>query len=245
MPYRSGKRVYPRVCGGTRDLRAPLPPCRGLSPRVRGNRRREQPGQVGDRSIPACAGEPNRSRFYQEDDRVYPRVCGGTPCCWIVRLSTTGLSPRVRGNHRHIPTRQRCPGSIPACAGEPLTGGGDIGGGRVYPRVCGGTVVCPAASGATGGLSPRVRGNPSTDAPWDQILRSIPACAGEPPDAPTSERAIIVYPRVCGGTPLAQRPAVRRAGLSPRVRGNLGNNFATTEAERSIPACAGEPLMEG
>ena len=54
----SWRRVYPRVCGGTR----PLPPptcCRlGLSPRVRGNRLGLGRRQAQRGSIPACAGEP-------------------------------------------------------------------------------------------------------------------------------------------------------------------------------------------
>ena len=52
-------RVYPRVCGGTcRPI-----PCprlrRGLSPRVRGNQGGMFHADDGNRSIPACAGEPH------------------------------------------------------------------------------------------------------------------------------------------------------------------------------------------
>ena len=70
--------VYPRVCGGTSSPLSRHWICQGLSPRVRGNRR----------------------RYAQEGHsvQVYPRVCGGT----IVRTMDVdrmdGLSPRVRGN---------------------------------------------------------------------------------------------------------------------------------------------------
>ena len=53
--------------------------------------------------------------------RVYPRVCGGTgqPVGQIGLVE--GLSPRVRGN-RHDKVCDHCgAGSIPACAGEPVT----------------------------------------------------------------------------------------------------------------------------
>ena len=51
---------------------------------------------------------------------------------------------------------------------------------RVYPRVCGGTTIDNANTMAIFGLSPRVRGNPPRISSGAAILRSIPACAGEP-----------------------------------------------------------------
>ena len=50
-----------------------------------------------------------------------------------------------------------------------------------------------------------------------------------------------VYPRVCGGTMTGQGAAIAYQGLSPRVRGNLSPTPSGREADRSIPACAGEP----
>ena len=81
-----------------------------------------------------------------------------------------GLSPRVRGNL--------------------LGSGEDPAGGRVYPRVCGGTTVARVSTSNVTGLSPRVRGNllRSSHTPMD--VGSIPACAGEPlGDSPSRSRA--------------------------------------------------------
>ena len=50
--------VYPRVCGGTFYLARISRYARGLSPRVRGNRKCQIPARPLPRSIPACAGEP-------------------------------------------------------------------------------------------------------------------------------------------------------------------------------------------
>ena len=50
--------VYPRVCGGTPQIRAIATGRQGLSPRVRGNHTEVQVCQDCARSIPACAGEP-------------------------------------------------------------------------------------------------------------------------------------------------------------------------------------------
>ena len=70
---------------------------------------------------------------------VYPRVCGGTTCTRKAKKGTKGLSPRVRGNHGRRLAPLDLPGSIPACAGEPLIGRQPAYCGGVYPRVCGGT----------------------------------------------------------------------------------------------------------
>ena len=98
-------RVYPRVCGGTRYYHRRNLNCQGLSPRVRGNP--DMPDRVtpGLRSIPACAGEPHKRAPDSSAFRVYPRVCGGTANGRAFAADRLGLSPRVRGNHWHSPTR--------------------------------------------------------------------------------------------------------------------------------------------
>ena len=57
--------------------------------------------------------------------------------------------------------------------------------------------------------------------------------------------AITVYPRVCGGTGDDDGNAAVVAGLSPRVRGNLGIAAVAVVFLGSIPACAGEPGAPG
>ena len=56
--------------------------------------------------------------------------------------------------------------------------------------------------------------------PYSHSIRSIPACAGEPPRCPGCRKSLRVYPRVCGGTIKPDSDAERVWGLSPRVRGN-------------------------
>ena len=138
MPRSARMRVYPRVCGGTRQVRQ-RPEAVRVYPRVCGGTAigDDPPGMIGG-SIPACAGEPLDGAT---SDRlgVYPRVCGGT--AWTVprRQPLEGLSPRVRGNPWRLRREAGCHGSIPACAGEPLEESTQANQG--------------------GGLSPRVRGN--------------------------------------------------------------------------------------
>ena len=131
--------VYPRVCGGTFSVTQYRGRSAGLSPRVRGNRgcaRHEEPYV---RSIPACAGEPSRRTAGRRTSGVYPRVCGGTRITRRLCASKTGLSPRVRGNHRAYADRGYGARSIPACAGEPAGDRRRHHQVAVYPRVCGGT----------------------------------------------------------------------------------------------------------
>ena len=132
--------VYPRVCGGTTPATATPRLPRGLSPRVRGNRKDAKDAIDAVRSIPACAGEPRAAAWDRVRlGKVYPRVCGGTSQAKMATGSNAGLSPRVRGNHRRYALGRYGCGSIPACAGEPRPFARPADSGTVYPRVCGGT----------------------------------------------------------------------------------------------------------
>ena len=91
------------------------------------------------------------------------------------------------------------------------------------------------------GLSPRVRGNPLQHCAPADPAGSIPACAGQPTPKSSSRPLAMVYPRVCGATDFTDRFAHRRAGLSPRVRGNPNCGTSEDAVARSIPACAGQP----
>ena len=208
------------MCGGTWAHSSGKAANPGLSPRVRGNRKaiRQADWDIG--SIPACAGEPRRQHAPAHQRRVYPRVCGGTSPGRGNTCSQRGLSPRVRGNLPFPQVGDAVVGSIPACAGEPRCRAVRPGRGRVYPRVCGGTHQIVTVDQSGGGLSPRVRGNPSLLGDISGRPRSIPACAGEPPWGWSAGWCCWVYPRVCGGTQTTTPNCLKPGGLSPRVRGN-------------------------
>ena len=171
----------------------------------------------------------------------------------------------MRGNHvvSHLLTPNR--GSIPAYAGEPDSGPYPHSRRKVYPRVCGGTPAWALGTQILGGLSPRMRGNPSRGRRARGLDGSIPAYAGEPGGSSAGGGGAAVYPRVCGGTRRQFRRRWRGSGLSPRMRGNphtppvfegvyglsprmRGNppGDAGWRARRgSIPAYAGEPRSRG
>ena len=154
-----------------------------------------------------------------------------------------GLSPRVRGNLPPAFRRLCRPGSIPACAGEPLSAMTSVLPDRVYPRVCGGTAQSGPPAAQCAGLSPRVRGNLDLAGRRIRERGSIPACAGEPKARFVSDSQRWVYPRVCGGTVGRCHSHNTPPGLSPRVRGNHPGGNCGDAQPGSIPACAGEPQL--
>ena len=156
-----------------------------------------------------------------------------------------GLSPRVRGNLEDVESCATPAGSIPACAGESAGAAPPVVGGGVYPRVCGGIFKVARLRALLRGLSPRVRGNPAPKETPRTKARSIPACAGESELELGAWLDVAVYPRVCGGISAPARLRMAAAGLSPRVRGNLGKANPPRLANRSIPACAGESAPGG
>ena len=178
--------------------------------------------RAGFEPIPACAGEPHSGQAVRPGQKVYPRVCGGTTWAPGQACNQLGLSPRVRGNQCGCRGLVGPDGSIPACAGEPN--------------------LERTGSSSLQGLSPRVRGNRREQGRDVLLVGSIPACAGEPPGPGSDIWYARVYPRVCGGTVCARGSGKTVVGLSPRVRGNPLAPARTYQAERSIPACAGEPF---
>ena len=233
--------VYPRACGGTSAQDYLGTPPSGLSPRVRGNHPGLAAGIKSAGSIPARAGEPRWRPFGSSSPAVYPRACGGTRDCDNIFHHSSGLSPRVRGNHCPISSRVRSGGSIPARAGEPSSGVMNRRAAEVYPRACGGTRRRPPDLHSQQGLSPRVRGNRL--AHGDRLVAggSIPARAGEPVRRGVPMQCKWVYPRACGGTQHSNDDDVGAQGLSPRVRGNRLPAGGRCGMPGSIPARAGEP----
>ena len=141
-----------------------------------------------------------------------------TSCC----SSTTGLSPRGRGNRPHPSPPPPPLGSIPRVGGE-TAGGVRVGD---LPQ----------------GLSPRGRGNLRVAARSraDSRPGSIPAWAGKPPVASVERGAWSsgLSPRG-RETPEYLRSVVSQMGLSPRGRGNLVDDRDGQWHVRSIPAWAG------
>ena len=191
--------VYPRVGGGNYLIAPKSSRTNGLSPRGRGKRLLGDRGRQWVGSIPAWAGETAASSFAAGSRRVYPRVGGGNIGSRRRALFRRGLSPRGRGNLRSHQSLRSQVGlsprgrgkpmlrmqresnrrSIPAWAGETISGLPKILLMKVYPRVGGGNTLPARPPSQQNGLSPRGRGKPRLIHMPVRIRRSIPAWAGE------------------------------------------------------------------
>ncbi len=233
--------VYPRVCGGTSSQSSPRPSAKGLSPRVRGNRRAYPAESQRRGSIPACAGEPHQGQQGRGYQGGYPRGCGETLMLMALCTRLKGLSPRVRGNHHEMDVTIGAAGAIPAGAGKPSDSRSITHAPAGYPRGCGETVLWIPVVVESQGLSPRVRGNRGHDARGARCRRAIPAGAGKPAQALSIAEPPTGYPRGCGETAGDAYGRHSLYGLSPRVRGNPEHPDRCGHDGRAIPAGAGKP----
>ena len=161
---------------------------------------------------------------------------------WHIPVCPCGLSPRMRGNLRHVPSVLLGEWVYPRACGATQLAACVVTGEdglsprmrgnhravprrpsacRVYPRACGATAAFWAPAGTQAGLSPRMRGNPDGDGRAALYRGSIPAHAGQPSGREGLDR--------------------RADGLSPRMRGNRGQHGRAHAPQRSIPAHAGQP----
>ena len=131
-------------------------------------------------TIPARTGEPRPSARILPVGEDYPRAYGGTVIVEEVFEISEGLSPRVRGNPMAAQVYDYLRRTIPARTGEPWSGTDRTTTSRDYPRAYGGTSMTAALRTTYKGLSPRVRGNPTSAVAAIAVARTIPARTGEP-----------------------------------------------------------------
>ena len=109
---------------------------------------------------------------------VHPRVCGEHHNDGIIWRDGVGSSPRVRGTQDETKELTNAIRFIPACAGNTLILQGGQVDKRVHPRVCGEHLCRSTPYTAELGSSPRVRGTQASCMFCFNLIRFIPACAG-------------------------------------------------------------------
>ncbi len=114
------RQVDPRVRGAAHWSAALRLACGGRSPRARGSLFSRLLHMPTAGSIPACAGQPLNSLPFFLPSWVDPRVRGAARGLHAASGSRQGRSPRARGSLPLRANSKFIPGSIPACAGQPL-----------------------------------------------------------------------------------------------------------------------------
>ncbi len=153
--------------------------------------------------------------------------------------SASGSSPHARGTRvgRHLGDGHNR--IIPACAGNAAHGPAGSTAGADHPRMRGERDPHDAANKSTSGSSPHARGTLfCTDNP-PNLVRIIPACAGNASRRRWATVARADHPRMRGERACRARPAPPTAGSSPHARGTQRGPFSRKPDDRIIPACAG------
>ena len=195
---------HPRVCGENGMVFARRPAALRGHPRVCGENFPQGPGlRPRFRAIPTCAG----------------RTFLGHP----TNASSSGPSPRVRGERVQEDDDDDPNGPSPRVRGEPTSPSGPGSPRPDHPRVCGENYTRNGTTKRYSGPSPRVRG---------ELLVAVPSASA----------AFGPSPRVRGERICTGRWAGTRED-HPRVCGENHNvNSRTAALGRTIPACAGRTL---
>ena len=213
------RRFIPAPAGNTR---ASAPKCRGVFA--------VHPRACGEHAV-------LRSYAWRPLTAVHPRACGEHVAASRCTCARTGSSPRLRG------TRSRRSAIEPA---------------PVHPRACGEHAVACAAR-RRGRFIPAPAGNTRRRASQSVSVGSSPRLRGTRDRAERTHLRVTVHPRACGEHAVGadatsrqagssprlrgtRRPALLRlseSGSSPRLRGTLRPGLRCVDAQRFIPAPAG------
>ena len=233
---------HPRVCGehGLRPRGLDHQP--GSSPRMRGALCRASRCGTARGIIPAYAGSTSEGNEKMSNYEDHPRVCGEHLLAQVVGLLLQGSSPRMRGAPIACRNLRGADGIIPAYAGSTRCSRSTAGLVRDHPRVCGEHPQSGLRPSFRGGSSPRMRGALVTTLNAFGLLRIIPAYAGSTPCHSFVFLHYEDHPRVCGEHCSWTRPAMCRAGSSPRMRGARMGAWRGVCLRRIIPAYAGSTV---
>ena len=173
--------------------------------------------------------------------RAYPRSHGATARSLPGPKRGGGLSPLARGNQWWHRARHRFPGPIPARTGQPLIQNFQRHLQKAYPRSHGATCRSVRTTGATRGLSPLARGNPTNTAMAQMPSGPIPARTGQPELGGFQLETEGAYPRSHGATCVWWALSTMAMGLSPLARGNHERPRQAQQRSGPIPARTGQP----
>ncbi len=168
-----------------------------------------------------------------------PAGAGNTQLSDEIKTELTGLSPLARGTLLNNVVNSVSWRFIPAGAGNTISPSALTSPSTVYPRWRGEHVAFVAGIDQRHGLSPLARGTHRIETPATEIIRFIPAGAGNTSNRNPSHRNNSVYPRWRGEHAHVKRHQRSGIGLSPLARGTQSPASEIFHPPRFIPAGAG------
>ena len=173
---------------------------------------------------------------------VHPRLRGEL-CNGVYEFTVlNGSSPLARGTLLGGPSSGRSLRFIPACAGNSMCRKSPCANITVHPRLRGELSLRISPARIPVGSSPLARGTQSGYSEGHNVLRFIPACAGNSSKVENTEVSGTVHPRLRGELTKACTPMGVWNGSSPLARGTLLRDTRVPCILRFIPACAGNSV---
>ena len=239
-PFRTT--VHPRSRGEHPLLSFGTCTTAGSSPLARGTHGRRAARGRGRRFIPARAGNTRSARGHTYTCPVHPRSRGEHCLRTEIQPSPTGSSPLARGTPADTEQARQARRFIPARAGNTQPAATARPHPPVHPRSRGEHTVNLAVPETVSGSSPLARGTPSNRCGPSDVLRFIPARAGNTRPRPASPAAPPVHPRSRGEHFRRYFRHHPPDGSSPLARGTLHLPVPVAAIQRFIPARAGNTL---
>ena len=211
-----------------------------VHPRSRGEHGSHPAPRVETRgSSPLARGTPERGARPRGADPVHPRSRGEHGDRPRVRLGALGSSPLARGTRPHDLGVGHDARFIPARAGNTGARPRPPPPGTVHPRSRGEHSMGGWPGSAVIGSSPLARGTPNLAGAGDDVVRFIPARAGNTRRRAAAPRGGSVHPRSRGehGVPITTDAG--DIGSSPLARGTRLDVLQRQLNVRFIPARAG------
>ena len=195
---------------------------------------------MGERIIPAHAGQTTRVYRKHVETADHPRACGANRRCAMVRQLAYGSSPRMRGKLSPTTSRYNFPRIIPAHAGQTAPYVHRTFCRADHPRACGANGGANCRRWHAIGSSPRMRGKHAVAGAARRVVRIIPAHAGQTSGLTYPMPSVADHPRACGANDFISDIVASLCGSSPRMRGKPERLFVRACRPRIIPAHAGQ-----
>ena len=186
---------------------------------MRGIRNDARAWPTESRFIPADAGNTLNTGMTSWPNTVHPRGCGEYDRRHHARQVNCGSSPRMRGIRTRFQQAHRSLGSSPRMRGilNTIASAADLL--LVHPRGCGEYVSASVPCVSVYGSSPRMRGIRGRATKRLNVIRFIPADAGNTPVLESMTMGLSVHPRGCGEYLISPSFWFTDTGSSPRMRG--------------------------